>query len=66
MESFLPKNEGYVVAVVCATGAVGETMLEILAELVFPISELFPVASSRGVGSSIEFTGRDYVVLDLV
>jgi len=65
MESFLPKKDGYVVAVVGATGAVGATMLEILAERDFPISKLIPVASSRSAGSTVEFKGKDYVVQDL-
>jgi aspartate-semialdehyde dehydrogenase len=65
MESFLPKKDGYVVAVVGATGAVGQTMLEILAERDFPISELIAVASSRSAGSTVEFKGKDYVVKDL-
>ncbi len=65
MEPFLPKKDGYVVAVVGATGAVGQTMLEILAERDFPISELIVVASSRSAGSTVEFKGKDYVVQDL-
>jgi aspartate-semialdehyde dehydrogenase len=65
MESFLPEKDGYVVAVVGATGAVGATMLEILAERNFPISELIAVASSRSAGSTVEFKGKDYVVQDL-
>jgi len=65
MSGFLPKKDGYVVAVVGATGAVGQTMLEILAERDFPISELIPVASSRSAGSTIEFKGKDYIVQDL-
>jgi len=65
MESFLPKKDGYVVAVVGATGAVGATMLEILAERGFPVSELIPVASSRSAGSTVEYKGKDYVVQDL-
>ncbi|MDT8375992.1 MAG: aspartate-semialdehyde dehydrogenase [Mariprofundaceae bacterium] len=65
MEPFLPKKDGYVVAVVGATGAVGQTMLEILAERNFPISELIVVASSRSAGSTVEFRGKDYVVRDL-
>jgi aspartate-semialdehyde dehydrogenase len=64
-EAFLPKKEGYVVAVVGATGAVGETMLEILAERNFPISDLIPVASSRSAGSVVNFNGKDYIVQDL-
>jgi len=66
MEAFLPnKKEGYVVAVVGATGAVGETMLEILAERNFPVSELIPVASSRSAGSAVNFNDKDYIVQDL-
>ena len=65
MEAFLPKKKGYVVAVVGATGAVGQTMLEILAERDFPVSELIPVASSRSAGSTVEFRGKDYVVQNL-
>jgi len=65
MSEFLPKKDGYVVAVVGATGAVGQTMLEILAERNFPISKLIPVASSRSAGSTVEFKGKDYVVQDL-
>ncbi|MDX8403723.1 MAG: aspartate-semialdehyde dehydrogenase [Mariprofundaceae bacterium] len=65
MEPFLPKKDGYVVAVVGATGTVGQTMLEILSERDFPISELIPVASSRSAGSTVEFKGKDYVVQDL-
>ena len=65
MESFLPKKDGYVVAVVGATGAVGQTMLEILAERNFPVSDLIPVASSRSAGSNVEYKGKEYVVQDL-
>lgn len=62
---FLAKKEGYVVAVVGATGAVGQTMLEILAERKFPVSELILLASSRSAGSIVEYEGREYVVQDL-
>ncbi|MDX8382351.1 MAG: aspartate-semialdehyde dehydrogenase [Ghiorsea sp.] len=66
MERFLPeKEEGYVVAVVGATGAVGQTMLEILAERKFPVSKVIPVASSRSAGSTVSFKGKDVVVQDL-
>ncbi len=65
MQPFLDKKDGYVVAVVGATGAVGETMLEILAERKFPISDIIPVASSRSAGSEITFNGKDYTVQDL-
>ncbi len=42
-------------AVVGATGAVGEAMLTILAERNFPIDQIYPLASSRSAGSKIEF-----------
>ncbi|MGK0297799.1 MAG: aspartate-semialdehyde dehydrogenase [Gammaproteobacteria bacterium] len=53
------------VAVVGATGAVGEVMLSILAERKFPVSEVHAVASSRSVGKEIDFNGRKLVVEDL-
>lgn len=65
MSDFLPQKDGYVVAVAGATGAVGQTMLEILAERNFPVSELIPLASSRSAGSKVEFKGKEYVVRDL-
>ncbi|HEX7046858.1 MAG TPA: aspartate-semialdehyde dehydrogenase [Gammaproteobacteria bacterium] len=55
----------YNVAVVGATGAVGETMLNILAERNFPVAEIFPLASSRSAGSKILFKGKQVVVRDL-
>ncbi len=63
---FIPhKPEGYRVAVVGATGAVGQTMLEILESRRFPIAELVPLASSRSAGSTIEFTRQELTVRDL-
>ncbi len=53
------------VAVVGATGLVGETMIQVLAERQFPVKELYPLASSRSAGKSIEFNGRRYAVADL-
>ena len=53
------------VAVVGATGAVGETMLSILAERNFPVGKLLPLASARSAGSQIEFNGEKIDVLDL-
>ena len=41
------------VAVVGATGAVGETMLEILAERKFPLRNIYAVASSRSAGKRV-------------
>lgn len=53
------------VAVVGATGMVGQVMLKILAERNFPISELIPVASERSVGSKITFREKEYEVVGL-
>ncbi len=64
-ERFIDQKEGYSVAVVGATGAVGQTMLEILEERKFPIAELILVASSRSAGSAISFKGKSYIVQDL-
>ena len=52
-------------AVVGATGAVGETLLEILAERKFPVGEVYAVASSRSAGSRVKFGDRWLVVQDL-
>ena len=53
------------VAVVGATGAVGETMLEILHERKFPVGEVHALASSRSVGKRVSFGDKQLVVKDL-
>ena len=53
------------VAVVGATGMVGEVMLKVLAERNFPVTELIPVASERSLGKSITYKGKDYKVVVL-
>ena len=53
------------VAVVGATGAVGETMLSILAERNFPMDNIYAVASSRSAGSRVPFGKRQLIVEDL-
>ena len=58
-------TKSFKVAVVGATGAVGETMLSILAERAFPVSEVYAVASSRSAGSRVAYGGRNLVVQDL-
>ncbi len=55
----------YNVAVVGATGAVGETMLEILAERNFPVGEVYALASANSAGKRVEFNGGFLVVQDL-
>ncbi|MEO0902543.1 MAG: aspartate-semialdehyde dehydrogenase [Bacteroidota bacterium] len=53
------------VAVVGATGMVGEVMLRVLAERDFPISELLLVASERSVGKKLEYRGTEYTIIGL-
>ena len=55
----------YDVAVVGATGAVGETMLEILAERNFPVNNVYPLASARSAGKKIPFGDTYLTVEDL-
>jgi aspartate-semialdehyde dehydrogenase len=55
-------SDQYDVAVVGATGAVGEAMIEILEQREFPVRDLFPLASSRSAGSTIMFRGRPHRV----
>ena len=52
-------------AVVGATGMVGEVMLQVLSERNFPFTELIPVASERSVGKKIVYSGSSYEVLGL-
>lgn len=53
------------IAVVGATGMVGEVMLQVLAERNFPVTELIPVASEKSVGKEIEFKGTKYKVVGM-
>ena len=53
------------VAVVGATGMVGNVMLQLLEERQFPLTELIPVASERSVGKLIPFKGKEYPVVSL-
>ena len=53
------------VAVVGATGAVGETMLSILEQRNFPVGEVYALASSRSVGKRVPFKGKQLIVEDL-
>ena len=51
------------IAVVGATGLVGSTMLKILAERDFPVTELIPVASEKSVGTKVVYKGKEYAVV---
>jgi aspartate-semialdehyde dehydrogenase len=52
------------VAILGATGLVGETFLTVLEERKFPIGELFPLASERSVGKKVRFRGREIAAID--
>jgi len=54
-------ESGYRVAVLGATGLVGRTMIEVLEERNFPVSELVPLASPRSRGQVVTFQGREFV-----
>jgi aspartate-semialdehyde dehydrogenase len=58
-------NRAIRIAVVGATGLVGETMVRVLGERDFPIAELYLLASSRSLGKAVEFKGRQQPVDDL-
>jgi aspartate-semialdehyde dehydrogenase len=53
------------IAVVGATGMVGEVMLTVLKERQFPVTELIPVASEKSIGKKISFNGKEYKVVGL-
>ncbi|GJM06015.1 MAG: aspartate-semialdehyde dehydrogenase [marine bacterium B5-7] len=55
----------YNVAVVGATGAVGQTMLSILEERAFPIDQIYPLASERSAGEMIDFNKKQVVIGNL-
>ena len=52
------------VAIVGATGAVGQELLAVLEKRAFPVTELVPMASSRSVGTQISFAGKEYGVIE--
>ena len=56
------RERGRSVAVVGATGAVGEVLLRILEERSFPVGELRPLASERSAGTTVRFRGEDVKV----
>ncbi|KTD48616.1 aspartate-semialdehyde dehydrogenase [Legionella rubrilucens] len=53
------------VAIVGATGAVGETFLTVLQERDFPVDKLYPLASERSAGKTVQFNNRELEVLNL-
>jgi aspartate-semialdehyde dehydrogenase len=61
----MSKKTSYNVAIVGATGAVGEVLLALLAERDFPIGDLIPLASERSAGGKVEFAGKQLTVKNL-
>ena len=61
----IPKKNKYSVAIMGATGAVGEEMLKILAQRKFPVRDLVLLASKRSVGKKYSFRGKTYRVKEL-
>ena len=55
----------YNIAVVGATGIVGETMLKVLTERDFPAENCYFYASAKSAGKIINFKGKDYTVIEL-
>jgi aspartate-semialdehyde dehydrogenase len=51
------------IALVGATGLVGSTMLRVLEERNFPVTELLPVASSKSIGKIVIFKGKEYPII---
>ncbi|MEJ0084709.1 MAG: aspartate-semialdehyde dehydrogenase [Pseudomonadota bacterium] len=59
------EKKGYRVAVLGATGLVGETMIKVLEEREFPVAELLPLASNRSLGKRVQFRGKHIPVIDV-
>ncbi|KFZ36748.1 aspartate-semialdehyde dehydrogenase [Shewanella mangrovi] len=58
-------SQEFNVVVLGATGAVGQTMIEILEQRNFPVAKLFPLASSRSAGNTVTFHGKQVEILDV-
>ena len=54
----------YTVAVLGATGAVGQEMIKILQERNFPVGRLVPLASARSAGKTLKFRGEDVAIVE--
>lgn len=59
------KKDRYTVAVVGATGAVGNMMIRVLEKRDFPVGEIVLLASERSAGKTLKFKGKDYPVQEL-
>ena len=61
----MSRKSNYKLAMVGATGAVGEALLNILAERDFPLSDIVPLASVRSAGGPVNFGRRELIVREL-
>ncbi|MEP0495512.1 MAG: aspartate-semialdehyde dehydrogenase, partial [Paraglaciecola sp.] len=57
-------SRAFDVAVLGATGLVGQHMIEILEQRDFPINKLYPLASARSAGGKVTFKGKEITVLN--
>lgn len=57
-------SDGWNIALLGATGAVGGALLELLQERQFPVGDLFPLASDRSAGETLRFNGKSVMVQD--
>lgn len=57
-------SEGWNIAVLGATGAVGEALLETLAERQFPVGEIYALARNESAGEQLRFGGKTITVQD--
>ena len=57
-------SDGWNIALLGATGAVGQAVLELLAERQFPVGDLYALASERSAGETLRFDGKSVLVTD--
>lgn len=59
------KNNEMKLAVIGATGMVGQVILKVLEERNFPLTELIPVASERSLGKKVNFKGKEFTIVSM-
>lgn len=58
-------SEGWNIAILGATGAVGEALLDTLAERQFPVGEIYALARNESAGEHLRFNGKSVIVQDV-
>ena len=58
-------SEGWNIAILGATGAVGEALLETLAERQFPVGEIYALARNESAGEHLRYSGKSIIVQDV-